>query len=151
MWNNNKDIEKNSDSWLGSWPEKKDNLKESFSNLKNELNKLQNEIKEWQEDSKDEKKLDDLDKEIKNIDTQIKLEREIEKKQKDWNISSRQEQFLAQHMQKIAIWLQNNPWEANEWRAESATSLLKDIYSSDPNPIANSMQKIIRFILSLEK
>jgi len=149
MWETNKDIEKKPDLWSDSWNEKKDDLKESFSNLKNELNKLQNEVKEWQQDNKDEKKLDDLDKEIKNIDAQIKLEREIEKEKTDWNISSRKEQFLAQHMQKITIWLQQNPWEANEWRAASAKSLLKDIYSSDPNPIANSMQKIIRFILDL--
>lgn len=151
MWVNNKDIEKKSDLWPDSWFENKDNLKESFSNLKNELNKLQNQIKEWQEDKKDEQKLDNLDKEIKNIDSQIDTEREIEKNKKEWNLSPKQEQFLAQHMQKITVWLKQNPWEANEWRSQSAISLLKDIYSSDPNPIANSMQKIIRFILSLEK
>ncbi len=151
MWENNKDIEKKSELWSDSWLENKDNLKESFSDLKNELNKLQNQIKEWQEDNKDEQKLDNLDKEIKNIDSQIDTEREIENNNKEWNLSPKQEQFLAQNMQKITLWLKQNPWEANEWRAQSATSLLKDIYSSDPNPIANSMQKIIRFILSLGK
>lgn len=151
MWEKNKNIEKNPDLWSDSWFENKDNLKESFSNLKNELNKLQNQIKEWQEDKKDEQKLDNLDKEIKNIDSQIDVEREIEKNKKEWNLSPKQEQFLVQHMQKITVWLKQNPWESNKWRAQSATSLLKDIYSSDPNPIANSMQKIIRFILSLEK
>jgi len=147
MPNTNEDLDKKPDLWSSSNPEKKDDLKESFSDLKNELGKLKNQVKEWQEEKKDVNKLDKLDKEIQNIDTQIKIERELENTKKDWNISAKQEEYLANHMQKITQWLKDNPWEANQWRAEAATSLLKDIYSSDPNPIANSMQKIIRFIL----
>lgn len=148
MWEtNDEDLDKKSDLWSRSNPEEKDELKESFSNLKNELNKLKNQVKEWQENKVDEQKIDNLDKEIQNIDNQINLEREREKKIADWELSPKQEHSLAQHMQQITTWLKDHPWEANEWRSEAAKWLLKDIYSSDPNPIANSMQKIIRFII----
>jgi len=146
MSDNNKDIEKNSDLWWDASLENKDNLKQSFSDLKNELNKLQNQVKEWQEKKTDKQKIDSLDKEIQKIDSKIKLEIGIEKDKKDWNITNRKDTYIK-HMQKITQRLKDNPWEANQWRSDSAKLLLQDIYSSESNPIANSMQKIIRFIL----
>lgn len=147
-----KKIEKSDDSISGVSPEKKDNLADSFSGLKNSLDKLKNQIKEWKDNEKKVEDLNILDKEIGNIDKQISQERKLESKEKsEWEISMKQEVVLAKHMQKITKWLESHPWQANEWRAEAAKSLLDDLYSPDPNPIANALQKIIRFILGSEK
>jgi hypothetical protein len=139
----NKDLEKKPDLWSGPWPEKKEDLKESFSNLKNELNELKSNIKEWQEDKKDSQTLDKLDKEISNIDKTIEAEKTLEKK--TWwegKIATKKEYKIAK---QINDWLLTNPWEANQIRAESALKLLEDIHwQLDTNRIAKGAQWIMQ-------
>lgn len=140
---------KNIDSNLGKNLDKKNNLENSFENFKNSLQKLKNEIKESQNTWIEKEDIKKLDEEIKNIDDQIKIERDIERHNKEWNLDNYQEEKLSKQMKIISDWLEKNPWEANKSRTDSAYTILNEIYSSDPNPIANSMLKIIRFILSL--
>lgn len=146
----NKDLEKKFDLWWDASLGNKDNLKESFENLKNELNKLKNElnklknnINEWQENKQDKQNLENLDKEISNIDKKLEEEKKIEKLTWwEWKIKTWRELKAAK---QIDDWLANNPWDANQWRAESALKLLEDIHwQLDPNRIAKWAQWIIQ-------
>jgi len=139
---NNENIEKKPDLWSNN-PENKDNLKESFSKLKNELNKLKNQVREWQENKKEIQNIDKLDKEIQNIDKKIDTEKDIEKSTWwDGNISNIKELKIAK---QINDWLKSNPWEANQWRADSALKLLEDIHGQlDKNRIARWAQWIMQ-------
>lgn len=140
---------KNPESNLDNKLDNKENLENSFKDLKQSLNKLKNEIKELHETNQEKKDIKKLDQEIDNIDKQIKIEREVEKYREEWKLNPKQEIALSKQMKNISQRLKNNPWDSNEWRADSAFTLLNEIYSSDPNPISNSMLKIIRFILDL--
>lgn len=143
MSENNENLEKKPDLWFWSNPENNDNLKESFSNLKNKLNKLKNQIKEWQEYENNKDELAAIDKKIEDIDKKIEDEKNIEKS--TWwegKISNINELKITKQINdRIA----KNPWEANQWRAESALKLLKDIHwQLDTNRIARWAQWIVQ-------
>ena len=145
----------------------KKSLDTSLSDIKNSLNALKKEVKPvverkadlFKEDEKNEKNKNKqevlkLEEEIDNVTSAYDVEKSIEKEEKklgkSWEgkVSFKKEDIYTQYFGEINAWLKTSDRLAKKEIAGSAQTLLSDLVTEDPNPVANSIRKVANWFLS---
>lgn len=98
-----------------------------------------------------DKSLEDVISRVGTVEKQVKSERGLElswKNEGEGMYSADKEHLYWGHLPQITSWLASSDRQSKKEIAQSATDLIYDIYTKDPNPLADSIRKVAQRFLS---